>query len=47
MGLNTLRATMPKVIVVQDRIFGEAGHPGGALLERLLHVDSNLAEYPA
>ena len=47
MGLRTLREAMPRVITVQYRLFGEAGRPGGALLERLLHLDSNVSENPA
>ena len=45
-GLHTLRDAMPRVIAVQYRLFGEAGRPGGALLERLLHLESNVSENP-
>jgi DNA-binding MarR family transcriptional regulator len=46
MGLRTLRDALPRVIAVQYRLFGEAGRPGGALLERLLHLDSRKGDIP-
>ena len=41
-GLKALHAALPKVIAVQSRLFGEAGHPGGSLLKELLRVDGDL-----
>ncbi len=43
-GLAALREALPKVIAVQDRLFGEAGRPGGSLLKDLLRVDKYLLE---
>jgi DNA-binding MarR family transcriptional regulator len=37
-GLATLGRTMPVVIEVQRGLFGEAGKPGGSLLEVLLRI---------
>jgi DNA-binding MarR family transcriptional regulator len=37
-GIATLGRTMPVVIEVQRRLFGEAGKTGGSLLEGLLRV---------
>ena len=39
-GLAALRRAFPKVIAVQQRLFGDEGRPGGALLASLLRVDS-------
>ena len=41
-GLDTLKQALPKVIAVQGRLFGEAGLPGGRLLQELLRIDGNL-----
>ncbi|KAB0676444.1 MarR family winged helix-turn-helix transcriptional regulator [Aureimonas leprariae] len=38
-GLETLRAAFPIAIEVQHRLFGEAGRPGGTLLEALVELD--------
>lgn len=38
-GLATLRRAMPVAIEVQQRLFGEAGRPGGPLLDLLLRID--------
>jgi DNA-binding MarR family transcriptional regulator len=43
-GLVTLRNAMPIAIEVQRRLFGEPGHPGGALLRSLLLVHSQMPE---
>ncbi len=43
-GLKALRDALPIVIVMQRRVFGEGGRPGGALLETLLELDRNLPE---
>ena len=38
-GVGVLRDALPIVIDVQARLFGEAGRPGGALLEALVRID--------
>jgi DNA-binding MarR family transcriptional regulator len=38
-GLEAVRTALPLVIEVQRELFGDAGLPGGALLEALLAVD--------
>ena len=38
-GVETLRVSLPLVIAVQRRIFGEAGRPGGALFDGLAAID--------
>lgn len=38
-GLTVLRDAIPRVIEVQTRLFGDAGRPGGALLEALVRID--------
>ncbi len=43
-GLSALRDALPRIIVVQRRVFGEGGLPGGPLLEALLELDRNLPE---
>jgi DNA-binding MarR family transcriptional regulator len=40
-GFETLQGALPKVIDVQDRLFGEAGRPGGSLLKVLLRIDKD------
>ena len=37
LGVASLRHAMPLAIAVQERLFGEAGAPGGSLLTALLH----------
>jgi DNA-binding MarR family transcriptional regulator len=44
-GLDALRKALPKVIAVQRRLFGEAGRPGGSLLQELLRLDTDLLEH--
>ena len=39
-GLDTLRAAMPIAIAIQNRMFGAAGAPNGALLNRLRDVEN-------
>jgi DNA-binding MarR family transcriptional regulator len=39
-GLTVLRKALPKVIEVQQRLFGNEGKPGGAFLNALLKLDS-------
>jgi DNA-binding MarR family transcriptional regulator len=39
-GLTALRATMPMVIGLQQRMFGRDGAPGGALLANLRAVEA-------
>ena len=41
-GLQSLHVALPKVIEVQQRLFGKAGLPGGALLKELLRIDSSM-----
>ena len=41
-GLATLKAALPKVIAVQETIFGDEGKPGGGLLKQLLQINSKL-----
>jgi DNA-binding MarR family transcriptional regulator len=43
-GLEILREALPKVVAVQERLFGEPGRPGGSLLKELLRIDSDLME---
>ena len=38
-GVDALRRAMPIAIEVQQRLFGEAGRPGGALLVALLRLE--------
>jgi DNA-binding MarR family transcriptional regulator len=38
-GLAALRTALPLVIEVQARLFGDAGRPGGSLLEALVRID--------
>ena len=38
-GLSALTAAFPLAIEVQQRMFGDAGRPGGRLLDVLLQVD--------
>ena len=40
-GLESLQEAFPKVIDVQNRLFGKAGLPGGTLLKELLRIDSD------
>lgn len=42
-GLDVLRRALPVMIEVQRQLFGDAGAPGGALLEELLRIDSSAA----
>lgn len=44
-GLEALSRAMPLAIAVQRRLFGEAGAPGGPLLQMLLAIESE-AERP-
>ena len=44
-GLKALKKAFPHMIAVQSRIFGDAGRPGGSLLEELLHIDGSLLEH--
>jgi DNA-binding MarR family transcriptional regulator len=39
-GIGVLRRALPVMIGVQRQVFGEAGAPGGALLEELLRLDT-------
>ena len=39
-GMTALRAALPLVIVVQGRLFGDQGRPGGGLLDALVRIDS-------
>lgn len=39
-GLAALRGALPLVIEVQARLFGDAGRPGGSLLEALVLVNT-------
>ncbi len=39
-GLDVLNAAFPVAIHVQQRMFGEAGLPGGSLLEALSKIDA-------
>ena len=39
-GIKVLRKALPRVIEVQQRLFGEEGKPGGAFLNTLLKLDS-------
>ncbi|WP_263381287.1 MarR family winged helix-turn-helix transcriptional regulator [Granulicella arctica] len=41
-GLQALQEAFPKVIEVQNRLFGKAGLPGGILLRELLRIDESL-----
>ena len=41
-GLQSLQEAFPKVIEVQNRLFGKAGLPGGTLLKELLCIDRDL-----
>jgi hypothetical protein len=34
-----MRRALPVAIEVQQRVFGEAGSPGGSLLNALLHLE--------
>ncbi|RXH58792.1 MarR family winged helix-turn-helix transcriptional regulator [Granulicella sibirica] len=43
-GTNVLRKALPRVIEVQQRLFGDGGKPGGDFLRALLHLDSNQME---
>lgn len=38
-GLSALRRTLPIMIDVQQRLFGEEGRPGGSLLEALVRLE--------
>ena len=38
-GLSALTAAFPLAIEVQQRLFGDAGRPGGSLLDALLQID--------
>jgi DNA-binding MarR family transcriptional regulator len=46
-GVSTLRAALPVVIAIQARLFGDAGLPGGSLLDMLAHIERNAAGSPA
>ena len=37
-GITAVRNALPRVIEVQERVFGERGRPGGALLELLVQL---------
>lgn len=39
-GIDVLRRALPVMIEVQRQVFGDAGAPGGALLEELLKIES-------
>ncbi|WGF87817.1 MarR family winged helix-turn-helix transcriptional regulator [Marinivivus vitaminiproducens] len=39
-GMDALRQAMPVVIALQQRLFGDDGAPGGALLDRLRAVET-------
>jgi MarR family transcriptional regulator, organic hydroperoxide resistance regulator len=39
-GVEVLRSALPVMIDVQRQVFGDAGAPGGALLEELLRLDT-------
>lgn len=39
-GVEVLRRALLLMIDVQQRVFGEPGAPGGALLEQLLRLDT-------
>lgn len=39
-GVDVLRRALPVMIDVQRQVFGDAGAPGGLLLEELLRVDT-------
>jgi DNA-binding MarR family transcriptional regulator len=43
-GLDALRKALPKVVALQIRLFGEAGRPGGSLLEQLICLDKDLLD---
>jgi hypothetical protein len=43
-GFKTLQKTLPNMIVVQGRLFGQAGLPGGGLHRDLLREDSDPLE---
>ncbi len=38
-GIAAIRSALPPVIEVQERLLGEEGRPGGALLQLLVRVD--------
>ncbi len=38
-GVEVLRQALPMMIHVQHQVFGDAGAPGGELLEQLLRID--------
>jgi DNA-binding MarR family transcriptional regulator len=38
-GVEALREALPRVIEVQDRVFGPEGRPGGSLLDLLLRLE--------
>ena len=40
-GLQALRRSLPVVIAVQRRMFGDEGLPGGRFLATLLRIDNN------
>jgi DNA-binding MarR family transcriptional regulator len=42
-GLRALRGSLPVVITVQQRLFGDAGKVGGSLLHDLLQVEAGFA----
>jgi hypothetical protein len=39
-GMEALREALPLVIVVQGRLFGDQGRPGGSLLDALVRIGS-------
>ena len=39
-GIKVLQKALPRVIEVQQRLFGDEGKPGGAFLDTLLKLDS-------
>jgi len=43
-GLESLQKALPMVIDVQSRLFGEAGRPGGSMLQEMLRIDRKLLE---
>ena len=45
-GLEALRAALPLGIAIQARLFGDAGLPGGALLDMLACIDREGREDP-
>lgn len=43
-GMETLRSALPRVIAVQERVFGAEGRPDGSLLSLLLKCDAHARE---